>query len=172
MPSRHRADRGNIIEARQALDGLAYFRKMIAGEVRRAPMTALLNLRLIEAEKGRVVFRAVPARGHYNGMGIVHGGLAAALLDSALGCAVNTIAPPGRIYTTLEMKVNFTRPLTQEVGPITCHASVLHMGRRVATAEGRVVDRAGTLYAHGTATCIVFDGRAGGARRAIRRAGR
>src|SRR5262249_2145399 len=122
----------------------------------RPPMTSLLNLRLLEAEEGRVVFSAVPTRAHYNGMGIVHGALAAALLDSALGCAVNTLAPAGKIFTTLEMKINFTRPLTREVGPVRCYANVLHMGRRVATAEGRVVDKRGTLYAHGTATCILF----------------
>src|SRR5262249_35557712 len=95
---------------------------------------------------------------HYNGMGIVHGGLAATLLDSALGCAVNTMAPPGKIFTTLELKINFTRPLTLEVGPIRCEASVIHVGSRVATAEGRVVDARGKLYAHGTTTCILLQG--------------
>jgi len=159
MPTRRRMRSHRIVEARQTLGGLALFRKMIAGDVPRPPMTSLLNLRLLEADEGHVVFGAVPARAHYNGMGIVHGGLAAALLDSALGCAVNTLAPAGKIFTTLEMKINFTRPLTREVGPVRCHASVLHMGRRVATAEGRVVDASGTLYAHGTATCILFQAR-------------
>jgi uncharacterized protein (TIGR00369 family) len=121
-------------------------------------MTTLLNLRLLEVRKGRVVFGAVPTRSHYNGMGIVHGGLAATLLDSALGCAVNTMAPPGKIFTTLELKVNFTRPLTLEVGPVRCEASVIHVGSRVATAEGRVVDSRGKLYAHGTTTCILLQG--------------
>jgi uncharacterized protein (TIGR00369 family) len=156
MPARRRTSSNGIVKARRRLGGLALFRKMMAGEVPRPPMTSLLNLRLLEAEEGRVVFGAVPARSHYNGMGIVHGALAAALLDSALGCAVNTMAPPGKIFTTLEMKINFTRPLTREVGPVRCDASVLHMGRRVATAEGRVVDKRGVLYAHGTATCILF----------------
>jgi uncharacterized protein (TIGR00369 family) len=141
------------------LTGLAFFRKMMTGKVPRAPMTALLNLRLLEADRGRVVFGAVPSRAHYNGMGIVHGGLAAALLDSALGCAINTMTQAGQIFTTLEMKINFTRPLTREVGPLRCEATVVHMGSRVATAEGRVVDRRGKLYAHGTATCILFEPR-------------
>ena len=88
----------------------------------------------------------------------MHGGLAATLLDSALGCAINTMAPPGKIFTTLELMVNFTRPLTQKVGPVRCEARVVHMGTRVATAEGRVVDKNGKLYAHGTTTCIVVDG--------------
>jgi uncharacterized protein (TIGR00369 family) len=120
-------------------------------------MTSLLKLRLLEAGAGRVVFGARPASAHYNGMGVVHGGLAAALLDSALGCAINTMAPAGRVFTTLELKINFTRPLTREVGPIRCEASVIHMGNRVATAEGRVVDKKGKLYAHGTTTCIVVE---------------
>ncbi len=158
MTARRRPARTRgIAKARQALSGLDFFRKMITGELARPPMTALLNIRLIEAEQGRVVFGAVPARAHYNGLGIVHGGLAAALLDSALGCAVNTLAPAGKVFTTLEMKINFTRPLTRKVGLIRCEGKVVHMGNRVATAEGRVVDKHGTLYAHGTATCILFE---------------
>jgi uncharacterized protein (TIGR00369 family) len=140
----------------RTLGGLARFRKIMAGEVPRPPMTSLLNLRLLEAREGYVVFGAVPTKAHYNGMGIVHGGLAATLLDSALGCAVNTMAPAGKIFATLEMKINFTRPLTREVGAVRCDARVVHIGRRVATAEGRIVDRKGRLYAHGTATCILF----------------
>jgi len=144
-------------KTRRAPSWLALFRRMISGAVPRAPMTSLLNLRLLEADEGRVVFGAVPAAAHYNGMGVVHGGLAAALLDSALGCAVNTMARRGQVFTTLELKVNFTRPLTREVGPIRCEARVIQIGSRVATAEGRVVDEAGKLYAHGTTTCILVE---------------
>jgi uncharacterized protein (TIGR00369 family) len=136
---------------------LAHFRKLIAGKGRRPPMTELLDFRLVEADEGRVVFTAVPTRAHYNGMGVVHGGLAATLLDSALGCAINTMAPPGKTFTTLELKINFTRPLTQDVGPVRCEARVIHVGSRVATAEGRVVDRRGKLYAHATTTCILVE---------------
>jgi uncharacterized protein (TIGR00369 family) len=154
---RRRVRSHGLADARRAIGGLDFFRRMMAGDVPRAPMTALLNLRLLEADEGRVVFSAVPAAAHYNGMDIVHGGLAAALLDSALGCAVNTMARPGQIFTTLEMKINFTRPLTRKVGLIRCEGKVVHMGSRVATAEGRVVDKHGKLYAHGTATCILFE---------------
>jgi uncharacterized protein (TIGR00369 family) len=153
---RNRAQSSHLAR-RRALGGLAYFREMLAGGAPRAPMTSLLDLRLLEVDKGRVVFGTVPTRKHYNGMGVVHGGLAATLLDSALGCAVNTLAPPGRLFTTLELKINFTRPLTDTVGPIRCEARVVHLGTRVATAEGRVVDTAGKLYAHGTTTCIAVD---------------
>jgi uncharacterized protein (TIGR00369 family) len=136
---------------------LAYFRRLINGKGRRPPMTELLDFRLVEADRGRVVFTAVPTQAHYNGMGVVHGGLAATLLDSALGCAINTKAPAGKTFTTLELKINFTRPLTEDVGPIRCEARVIHVGSRVATAEGRVVDRRGKLYAHATTTCILVE---------------
>ena len=167
-----RAPVSGVVKARQQLSGLAYFRKMMSGEVPRAPMTALLNLRLLEADKGRVVFGAVPGRSHYNGMGVVHGGLVATLLDSALGCAINTLAPPGKVFTTLEIKINYTRPLTGEVGPVRCEAHAIHVGSRVGTAEGRVVDANGKLYAHGTTTCILIEPGKRGSRRASRPKGR
>ena len=142
---------------REGLGGLDYFRKMIAGEVPPPPMLALLGIRLVEAEEGRVVFTGTVAHEHYNGMGVAHGGYAATLLDSSLGCCINTLMPPGKRYTTLELKVNLTRPLTREVGPVLCEAKVVHLGGRTATSEGRIVDRHGKLYAHGTTTCIVVE---------------
>jgi uncharacterized protein (TIGR00369 family) len=90
-------------------------------------------------------------------LGIAHGGLVATLLDSALGCAVNTLSPPGRVFTTLELNVNFVRPITDDVGPLRCEARALHVGKRVGTAEGRVVDSRGKLYAHGTTTMIAIE---------------
>jgi uncharacterized protein (TIGR00369 family) len=146
-----------FVKRRRAMGGLAFFRHMLEGQMPQAPMTKLLNLRLLEVEEGRVVFGARPTRDHYNGMGVVHGGLAATLLDSALGCAINSMAPPGKIFTTLELKINYTRPLTEEVGAIRCEARVIHLGSRTATAEARIVDADGKLYAHGTTTCIVVD---------------
>ncbi len=142
---------------RQGLSGLDYFRKMIAGELDPPPLVALLGIRLTEAEEGRVVFTATVEPEHYNGMGVAHGGFAATLLDSALGCCINTLMPPGRRFTTLELKINLTRPLTSDVGPLRCEAKVVHLGGRTATSEGRIVDRHGKLYAHGTTTCIVVE---------------
>jgi uncharacterized protein (TIGR00369 family) len=142
---------------REGLAGLQYFKRMIDGEVPSPPMLALLGIRLIEADEGRVVFTGTVAPEHYNGMGVAHGGYAATLLDSALGCCINTMMPPGKRFTTLELKVNLTRPLTHEVGPLFCEAKVVHLGGRTATSEGRIVDRNGKLYAHGTTTCIVVD---------------
>ena len=142
---------------REGLSGLQYFKRMVAGEVPPPPMLALLGIRLIEAEEGRVVFTGTVAPEHYNGMGVAHGGYAATLLDSALGCCINTMMPPGKRFTTLELKVNLTRPLTHDVGPVFCEAKVVHLGGRTATSEGRIVDGNGKLYAHGTTTCIVVD---------------
>jgi uncharacterized protein (TIGR00369 family) len=137
--------------------GVAHFRKMAAGKVPRTPMGELLGLQLLEADAGRVVFGAHATAAHHNTMGIAHGGLVATLLDSALGCAVNTLSPPGRVFTTLELNVNFIRPITDDVGPLRCEARALHVGKRVGTAEGRVVDSRGKLYAHGTTTMIAIE---------------
>jgi uncharacterized protein (TIGR00369 family) len=147
----------DFVERRRAMGGLAFFRHMLQGQMPQAPMTKLLNMRLLEVDEGRVVFGARPTRDHYNGMGVVHGGFAATLLDSALGCAINSKAPAGKIYTTLELKINYTRPLTEEVGDVRCEARVIHLGSRTATAEGRIVDADGKLYAHGSTTCIVVE---------------
>ena len=142
---------------REGLSGLEYFRRMIAGDVAPPPMLALLGITLIEADEGRVVFTGTVEEKHYNGMGVAHGGYAATLLDSSLGCAINTMMPPGRRFTTLELKVNLTRPLTHAAGQLFCEAKVVHLGGRTATSEGRIVDRNGKLYAHGTTTCIIVE---------------
>jgi uncharacterized protein (TIGR00369 family) len=146
-----------LAETRQSLSGLDFFRKLLKGEVPRPPMLELLNIHLLEVEEGRVVFGAEAEPRFYNGMGVAHGGFAATLLDTALGCAINTKMPAGKRFTTLELKVNLTRPLTQEAGPLRCEATVVHVGGRTATSEGRIIDRDGKLYAHGTTTCIVVE---------------
>lgn len=136
--------------------GVEYFRKMASGEVPRPPMGELLGLRLTEVEEGRVVFEVEAKPKHHNTFGIAHGGLCATLLDSALGCAINTLCPPGQLFTTLELNVNFIRPVTDDVGTLTCEARALHVGTRVGTAEARVVDARGKLYAHGTTTMLAI----------------
>ncbi len=146
-------------EERRALSGLEYMRQLMTGERAASGMARLMNMRLVEVEEGRAVFAVEPDERHYNGLGIAHGGLAATLLDSALGCAINTLMPPGRVFTTLEMKINYVRPMRRETGEVRCEAAVLHAGSRVATAEGRIVDAAGKLYAHATATCMLFRSR-------------
>ena len=139
------------------MTGLELLRAIAAGEAPGAPIAELMGFEPVEAEEGRVVFACVPGPQHYNPIGSVHGGLAATLLDSAMGCAVQSTLPEGRGYTTLELKVNFTRAITTDTGRIVCEGKVLHRGGRVATAEGRVIaERTGKLLAHGTTTCLIL----------------
>ena len=146
-----------ITDTRRGLSGIEYFRKMMAGELPPPAMLELLDIRLVEVDEGRVVFSATADERFYNGTGVAHGGFAATLLDSALGCAINSMMPAGKRFTTLELKINLTRPLTHEVGTLRCEAKVVHVGGRTATSEGRITDRNGKLYAHGTTTCIIVE---------------
>jgi uncharacterized protein (TIGR00369 family) len=139
------------------MTGLELLRAMAAGDAPGAPIADLIGFEPVEAEEGRVVFAAEPGPQHYNPLGAVHGGLAATLLDSAMGCAVHSTLPEGKGYTTLELKVNFTRPITLDTGRILCEGKVVHRGGRVATAEGQVIaERSGKLLAHGTTTCLIL----------------
>ena len=140
---------------RQTMSGLEYFRQMADGRRETPAMVQLLGLRLVEVEAGRVVFVGTATEQFYNGLGVAHGGFAATMLDTALGCAINSLQAAGRLFTTLELKINYTRPLTRQAGEVRCEATVLHSGSRTATAEARIVDQAGRLYAHATTTCIV-----------------
>ena len=132
-------------------------RYVLEGSLRKFSNRIRVTAQLVEAEAGRVVFAGTATERFYNGWGVAHGGFAATLLDSALGCAINTLTPPGKTFTTLELKVNYTRPLTRAAGELRCEARVIHAGSRVATSEGRIVDANGRIYAHGTTTCIVID---------------
>ena len=119
-------------------------------------MVRLLGLRMTDVQEGSVTIVAEVRPEHENGLGIAHGGLAATLLDTAASCAVNTVMPVGKVFTTLEMKVNYVRAIRRDAGPLTCTGNVIHTGARTATAEGRITDANGKLYAHGTVTCILF----------------
>jgi uncharacterized protein (TIGR00369 family) len=138
--------------------GLDYMRAMLAGEVPLPPIASLMGITLLEVEPGRVVVAADPAEYHYNPIGLVHGGLMSTLLDSAMGCAVHTTLPQGTGYNTVELHLNFVRSLSAEMGRVWCEGKVIHGGKRLATAEGRIVDREGKLYAHGTTTCLLLSG--------------
>ena len=141
------------------MNGREAMRVLMRGDVPPPPIAATLDLWPVEVEEGRAVFAVRPAEFHYNPIGVVHGGLAATLLDSAMGCAVQTTLPAGTGYTTLELHTNFVRPITRDTGPLRCEGVVLHRGRTMATAEGRVVVEAtGKLVAHGTTTCAVMGG--------------
>ncbi len=139
------------------VSGLEFLQKMIRGELPVPPIAQTLDFYLIEVEAGRAVFQGRPSRAHYNPIATVHGGYHATLLDSAMACAVQTLCEAGRAYTTLEFKINCVRALTEATGPVRAEGKVVASGRRMATAEGRLVDSEGRLYSHGTTTCMLFD---------------
>ncbi len=145
-------------QAAPSMPGLDYLRAIERGELPPPPIMRLMNISFVSAEEGRVVFAVEPAEFHYNPIGMVHGGLACTICDSAMGCAIHTMLPAGAGYTTLELKVNYTRPLTVDTGLVLCEGKVIHVGGRVATAEARITDRAGKLYSHATTTCMIFRG--------------
>jgi uncharacterized protein (TIGR00369 family) len=130
---------------------------MMSGELPYPPMNETMNMTLLEVDNGRAVFQGIPLLQHYNPLGTVHGGWFATLLDSALGCAVQTTLPAGRSYTTAELSINIVRAASHKTGPLRAVATVVHVGRQMATAEARVKDEEGKLYAHATTTCFVFD---------------
>lgn len=130
---------------------------MVSGELPYPPMNETMNMTLLEVGEGRAVFQGVPLRHHYNPMGTVHGGWFATLLDSALGCAVQSVLPAGRSYTTAELGVRIVRPATGKTGPLRATARLVHGGERLLTADARVEDEQGRLYAHATTTCVAFD---------------
>jgi uncharacterized protein (TIGR00369 family) len=140
------------------MSGLDFMRAIRDGALPPPPIAVLLGFRLAEVEAGRVVFECTPGEQHYNPIGVVHGGLAMTLLDSAMGCCVQTRMPAGSGYTTLEAKTNLVRAITEKTGPLRAIGKVLHLGSRIATAEGRLEDAGGKLYAHATTTCIVLNG--------------
>ena len=146
------------------MTGLELLQAIASGDAPGAPIAELMGFEPVEAEEGRIVFACVPGPEHYNPIGTVHGGLAATLLDSAMGCAVHSTLPAEQGYTTLELKVNYTRPITADTGRVLCEGTIVHRGGRVATAEGRVcAEGSGKLLAHGTTTCLIFpvDGQSG-----------
>ncbi len=150
------SDPQELAAAGRGVPGIEFLRAIRDRKLPGAPIAILLGFDLVEVEPGRAVFEITPGERHYNPIGVVHGGLAMALLDSAMGCAVQTHMPAGSGYTTLEAKTNLVRAITAETGPLRAIGRTLHVGKRMATAEGRLEDAAGKLYAHATSTCIVL----------------
>ena len=140
-----------------SMSGLDFLQKMFAGELPHATMMQQVGLVGGSAEQGHVIFRAVPDPQHYNPIGTVHGGFAATLLDSAMGCAVQSMLPAGTVYTSLEFKISLIRAITSDTGEVRAEGRALNVGRRVGTAEGQLLDAKGRLLAHGTTTCLVFE---------------
>jgi uncharacterized protein (TIGR00369 family) len=139
--------------------GLDYMRALVAGELPRPPIAVVMNMGPIELEEGRVVFAGEPGEEHYNPIGMVHGGYAATILDSALGCAVHTTLPAGAGYTSLGLEVKYLRPIDRDTGRVLCEGVVVHRGRHQATAEARLTaEDSGKLLASGTSTLMIFGG--------------
>jgi uncharacterized protein (TIGR00369 family) len=137
--------------------GLELLKDMVAGRVPYASIAHTLDFTVMRVEPGVAVFQGTPMARHLNPLGTVHGGWVATLLDSALGCAVHTLMPAGRGYTTAELSVNYVKAVTPKVQRVRAEGKVIHCGRQLATAEARLVGADGTLYAHATTTCLVFD---------------
>lgn len=140
----------------RTLPGLDFLRGIRDGAIPNPPITDALDYTLTVVEPGLVVFEIEPKEFHYNPIGVVHGGVALTLLDSAMSCAVQTTLPAGTVYTTLELKVNLVRAITAKTGPMRAEGKVVHSGARSATAEGRFIDKDGKLYAHGVTTCFIM----------------
>ena len=145
-----------LAEAGRTMSGLEFLQALVAGRLPPPPIAQLLGFRLVEVAPGHAVFECTPGEQHYNPIGVVHGGLAMTLLDSAMGCCVQTKMPAGTGYTTLEAKTNLVRAITSATGTVRAIGRLIHAGSRIATAEGRIEDAAGKLYAHATTTCIVL----------------
>jgi uncharacterized protein (TIGR00369 family) len=146
-----------MMEAMTKLSGLDFMRAIANGEVEQPPIALLLGFGVIEVGEGRAVFTADPGEQHYNPIGVVHGGLAATLLDSAMGCAVHTTLPAGWSYGTLDLSARFVRPITIDTGRIVCEGVVVHRGSKTATTEGRVwAEDSGKLLAHGTGSALLL----------------
>ena len=137
--------------------GLELMQAMLAGDLPHAAIASTLDFVLLSVAPGHTIFQGTPGPQHLNPLGTVHGGWFATLLDSALGCAVHTMLPAGRGYTTAELGVNLVKALTPKVARVRAEGRVIHCGRQLATAEARLVGPDGTLYAHATTTCLVFE---------------
>ncbi|WP_439500064.1 PaaI family thioesterase [Bosea sp. (in: a-proteobacteria)] len=143
-----------------AEDGLSFLRGMMEGRHPGAPFADAMDFDLAEVEEGRVVFVGKPAARYFNPLGTIHGGWTATILDSAMACAAHATLKAGEGYTTLEMKINYVRPVMPESGTVRCEGKLIHRGGTVATTEGRLVDERGKLLAHGTETCLIFPAKA------------
>ncbi len=138
--------------------GMEMMQAMLRGELPYPPIAKTLDFTLVQVSEGVAIFQGTPGPAHLNPMGTIHGGWYATLLDSALGCAVHTMMPVGRGYTTAELGVNLVKAINMNKAPrVRAEGKVIHCGRQLATAEARLYGPDGTLYAHATTTCLVFE---------------
>ncbi len=149
-------DPSEILRAAPGRSGLELMQDIFAGRLPRPPIAVTMGFTGEHVEEGKAVFVGEPGEFLYNPIGVVHGGFAMALLDSAMGCAIHTTLAAGERYTTLEVKTNFVRPITLDTGRVRCEGVVIYRGGTIATAEGKlIVENSGKLLAHGTTTCLI-----------------
>jgi uncharacterized protein (TIGR00369 family) len=139
------------------MTGLEVLRGMVARTLPAPPFSKTTDVWISDVAEGRVVFEGRPSANFFNPLGTIHGGWTAAIMDSAMACAVHSTLKAGEAYTTLEFKLHFCRPVMPDTGIVRCEGIVLSRGRRAATSEGKLYDGAGKLIAHGTETCLIFD---------------
>jgi len=154
------AGKGPGVNTRESIagkTGIEIMQAILHGELHYPPIAQTLDFLLIEVSEGRAVFQGTPGYAHLNPMGTIHGGWFATLLDSALACAIQTMIPEGRAYTTTELSLNIVRPLTPQVPRVRAEGNVLHCGRQLATADGKLYGPDGKLYAHATTTCFILE---------------
>jgi uncharacterized protein (TIGR00369 family) len=144
-------------QSARELTGVEYLPAIMRGDAPPPPFANLMGFAVESVDEGRVTFALDPAERHYNPFGVLHGGVAASLFDSALGCAVQSQLPPARIAPTMELHVNYIRPITITTGRVRCTGEVIHLGTRSAIAQGRLVDMQGKLYAHATGTFVISE---------------
>lgn len=144
-------------DAATDLSGLEFLQKIGSGELPLVPAGATTNILPVAVGEGWAEFEMQPEEWHYNPIGSVHGGMLAGLLDSALGCAVHTKLAAGTVYTSLDLNIKFTRAANLDSGLLHCRAEVVTIGRRTATAEGRIVDSHGRVVAHAITTCLLIN---------------
>ncbi len=158
MSGVERPDHYGIVptETKKCLTGLELLTRIMDGTLPAPPIQRTLDFRLIKVDRGSAVFAGTPRQDFYNPLDSVHGGYTAALLDSCMACAVHSTLEVGFNYATLEVKINYVRAILAETGEVRAEGKIVSSGRRIATAEGRLVDSGGKLYAHGTTTCLIF----------------
>jgi uncharacterized protein (TIGR00369 family) len=148
-------DPRRLADLRRTMPGVELLKAVAAGDLPSPPMGRLMNIRLADVERGRIVFTAELGEYHYNPLGMIHGGFAATILDSAMGCCVQSCLEAGDLYTTLDLKVNYLKALRLDAQGVRAIATLIHIGRTTALVEGKLIDAADVLYAHGTSTCLI-----------------
>jgi uncharacterized protein (TIGR00369 family) len=158
MDSADRAVQYGVVSIGTAktIPGLELLTAIMEGTLPAPPIQKVLDFRLVKVARGYSAFAGIPKFEYYNPLGTVHGGYTAALLDSCMACAVHSTLEAGYSYATLEIKINYVRAITSDTGEVQAEGKVIHSGKRIATAEGRLFDSAGKLYAHGTTTCLIL----------------